>query len=75
MLALDPLTRTEKVVHVWGQMEDAYWIEHLIDHDLVVHIELKKHTLHPRAERSLKEAQEGTDCQRGIRPSPLTPQL
>jgi hypothetical protein len=60
------LTRREKVQEQTGQMEEAYWIGHLIDHDLVVHIELKKHTLHPRAERSLKEAQEGTDCQLGF---------
>ena len=66
LLALDPLTRTEKVVHVWGQMEVIDWSRHLIISDPRVVMNSKKHKYNPRVIRWTEEAQLVVDRQPGI---------
>ena len=47
-------------------MARAKWTRHIIDFDLRVHMDLKKHKTNLMAEIRLKEAQSGTDCQPGM---------
>lgn len=61
---LEGLTRTENV-HAWmGQMVQYDWSEHLTDHNLRAHIELKKHILDLRAHNDSKKLKVA-DCQLG----------
>ena len=49
--------KDRECARLMGQLEANDWIDHLMDHNLMAHSELKKHIFDPKAINHLKEAQ------------------